>query len=62
VRLLGLPPAWPGVPHHLDAEGALGRLLSIHNLRHYQVLMGRMREAILAGRPTALAGRCALWG
>ena len=30
--------------HHLGS-----RLLSIHNVRHYQVLTGRMREAILQG-------------
>jgi len=51
--------------HHLmRGKHALGsRLLSIHNLRHYQVLMGRMREAILAGRFTALVGEMrALWG
>jgi len=51
--------------HHLmRGKHALGsRLLSIHNLRHYQVLMSRMREAILAGRFAALAGEMrALWG
>ena len=50
--------------HHLmRGKHALGsRLLSIHNLRHYQVLMGRMREAILAGRFTALVEEMrALW-
>ncbi len=31
--------------HHLSA-----RLLSVHNLWHYQALMGRMRAAILEGR------------
>src|SRR5262249_8940903 len=51
--------------HHLmRGKHALGsRLLSIHNLRHYQVLMGRMREAILAGRFAALAEEMrVLWG
>jgi len=39
----------------MRGKHALGsRLLSIHNLRHYQVLMRRMREAILAGRYPAL--------
>ena len=53
-----------GVPAPPDAGEARARqrLLSIHNLRHYQVLMGRMREAILAGRFTALANEMrALW-
>lgn len=31
--------------HHLGT-----RLLAVHNLRHYQLLMRRMREAIIAGR------------
>ncbi len=35
--------------HHLGA-----RLMAVHNVRHYQVLMGRMREAILAGTFDAL--------
>jgi queuine/archaeosine tRNA-ribosyltransferase len=36
--------------------------VSIHNLRHYQVLMGRMREAILGGRFAALVEEMrALW-
>jgi queuine tRNA-ribosyltransferase len=26
------------------------RMLGVHNLRHYQLLMRRMREAILDGR------------
>jgi queuine tRNA-ribosyltransferase len=49
--------------HLMRGKHALGcRLLSIHNLRHYQVLMGRMREAILAGRFGALAQEMrALW-
>ena len=54
-----------GYLHHLmQGKHTLGtRLLSIHNLRHYQVLMGRMREAILAGRFTALAEEMrTLWG
>lgn len=52
------------VHHLMRGKHALGsRLLSIHNLRHYQVLMSRMREAILAGRLAALAGEMrALWG
>ena len=51
--------------HHLmRGKHALGsRLLSVHNLRHYQVLMSRMREAILAGHFAALVGEMrALWG
>jgi queuine tRNA-ribosyltransferase len=35
--------------HHLGP-----RLLAVHNVRHYQVLMGRMREAIFEGRFDAL--------
>jgi queuine tRNA-ribosyltransferase len=31
--------------HHLGS-----RMLSIHNVRHFQLLMGRLREAILQGR------------
>ncbi|HET9038035.1 MAG TPA: tRNA-guanine(34) transglycosylase, partial [Myxococcaceae bacterium] len=52
------------VHHLMRGKHALGsRLLSIHNLRHYQVLMGRMREAILGGRFAALADEMrALWG
>jgi queuine tRNA-ribosyltransferase len=52
------------VHHLMRGKHALGsRLLSIHNLRHYQVLMGRMREAILGGRLAALADQMrALWG
>jgi queuine tRNA-ribosyltransferase len=51
------------VHHLMRGKHALGsRLLSIHNLRHYQVLMGRMREAILAGRFAALVEEMrALW-
>jgi queuine tRNA-ribosyltransferase len=30
--------------HHLGS-----RMLSIHNVRHYQLLMGRLRAAILQG-------------
>jgi queuine tRNA-ribosyltransferase len=30
--------------HHLGS-----RMLSIHNVRHFQLLMGRLREAILKG-------------
>ena len=37
--------------HILKATTTLGpRLLGVHNLRHYQVLMRRMRAAILEGR------------
>jgi queuine tRNA-ribosyltransferase len=45
-----------GYLHHLmQGKHAIGsRLLSIHNLRHYQVLMARMREAIAEGRFEAL--------
>jgi queuine tRNA-ribosyltransferase len=51
------------VHHLMRGKHALGsRLLSIHNLRHYQVLMGQMREAILAGRFAALLEEMrALW-
>jgi queuine tRNA-ribosyltransferase len=35
--------------HHLGA-----RMLGVHNLRHYQLLMRRMREAVLEGRFEAL--------
>lgn len=39
------------VHHLLKGDHALGaRLLSVHNLRFYQRLMARMREAIVAGR------------
>jgi queuine tRNA-ribosyltransferase len=39
------------VQHQVSGGHALGvRLLGIHNLRHYQVLMKRLREAIVAGR------------
>jgi queuine tRNA-ribosyltransferase len=40
-----------GYLHHLmTGKHTLGsRLLSVHNLHHFQVLMRRMREAILAG-------------
>jgi queuine tRNA-ribosyltransferase len=31
--------------HHLGS-----RMLSIHNVRHFQLLMGRLRQAILEGR------------
>jgi queuine tRNA-ribosyltransferase len=38
------------INHLLKGKHALGpRLMAIHNLRHYQVLMRRMREAIVAG-------------
>jgi len=38
------------VHHQVSGGHALGlRLLGVHNLRHYQVLMGRLRAAILAG-------------
>jgi queuine tRNA-ribosyltransferase len=41
--------------HLLWGKHALGaRLLSVHNLRHYQLLMSRMREAIRANRFVAL--------
>ena len=42
--------------HHLmKGKHNLGaRMLGIHNLRHYQLLMRRMREAILAGTFEAL--------
>ncbi len=37
--------------HLLRGKHKLGtRLLSVHNIHHYQQLMRRMREAILAGR------------
>jgi queuine tRNA-ribosyltransferase len=37
--------------HQLAGGHALGvRLLGVHNLRHYQVLMKRLRAAIVAGR------------
>jgi len=37
--------------HQLSGSHALGvRLLGVHNLRHYQVLMKRLRDAIIAGR------------
>jgi queuine tRNA-ribosyltransferase len=51
------------VHHLMRGKHALGsRLLSIHNLRHYQALMARMREAILAGRFAALVVEMrALW-
>jgi queuine tRNA-ribosyltransferase len=43
------------VHHLLKGKHQLGsRMLGLHNLRHYQLLMGRMREAILAGRFAAL--------
>ena len=50
--------------HLMRGKHALGsRLLSVHNLRHYQVLMARMREAILAGTFQTFAGEMrALWG
>jgi queuine tRNA-ribosyltransferase len=50
--------------HLMRGKHALGsRLLSIHNLRHYQVLMGRMREAILSGTLGTFAAEMrALWG
>jgi queuine tRNA-ribosyltransferase len=49
--------------HLMRGKHALGsRLLSIHNLHHYQVLMRRMREAILGGTFDALAQEMvALW-
>lgn len=45
-----------GYLHFLSSgKHALGtRLLSIHNVRHYQVLMARLREAILRGELEAL--------
>ena len=45
-----------GYLHHLlRGKHALGtRLLAIHNVTHYQVLMRRMREAIIAGHFDAL--------
>ncbi len=45
-----------GYIHHLlVAKHQLGwRMVAIHNLRHYQLLMQRMREAILAGSFEAL--------
>ena len=53
--------ALPAPPDEGEAR-ARPALLSIHNLRHYQVLMGRMREAILDGRFAALADEMrALW-
>lgn len=37
--------------HQVSGGHALGvRLLGVHNLRHYQVLMKRLRDAIVAGR------------
>jgi queuine tRNA-ribosyltransferase len=37
--------------HQLSGGHALGvRLLGVHNLRHYQVLMKRLRDAIIGGR------------
>ncbi|MBK7858442.1 MAG: tRNA guanosine(34) transglycosylase Tgt [Archangiaceae bacterium] len=39
------------VQHQVSGGHALGaRLLGVHNLRHYQVLMKRLRDAIIAGR------------
>ncbi|MBL8952568.1 MAG: tRNA guanosine(34) transglycosylase Tgt [Myxococcaceae bacterium] len=39
------------VQHQVSGGHALGvRLLGVHNLRHYQVLMKRMRDAIVQGR------------
>jgi hypothetical protein len=39
------------VQHHVSGGHALGvRLLGVHNLRHYQVLMKRLRDAIVQGR------------
>ena len=39
------------IQHQMSGHHALGvRLLGIHNLRHYQLLMGRLRRAILANR------------
>jgi queuine tRNA-ribosyltransferase len=39
------------VQHQVSGGHALGvRLLGVHNLRHYQLLMKRLRGAILAGR------------
>jgi queuine tRNA-ribosyltransferase len=36
--------------HLMKGKHTIGsRYLSVHNLRHYQVLMGRIRESILAG-------------
>jgi queuine tRNA-ribosyltransferase len=45
-----------GYLHHLmTGQHALGaRLLAVHNVTHYQTLMQRMREAILAGTFNAL--------
>ena len=38
------------VHHLISGKHSLGsRMIGIHNLRHYQLLMKRMREAILAG-------------
>ena len=48
-------PWLPSAPDAREARAAGAGLLSIHNLRHYQVLMGRMREAIL-GRDVRRAG------
>ena len=39
------------IQHQVSGGHALGvRLLGVHNLRHYQVLMKRLRDAIIAGR------------
>jgi queuine tRNA-ribosyltransferase len=41
--------------HLMQGKHTLGsRLLSIHNIHHFQTLMRRMREAILAGTFDAL--------
>jgi len=39
------------IQHQISGRHHLGvKLIGIHNLRHYQVLMGRLRQAILDGR------------
>jgi queuine tRNA-ribosyltransferase len=39
------------IQHQISGHHHLGvRLIGIHNLRHYQLLMGRLRKAILEGR------------